>query len=153
MTGTLDNLPLLDGYELVHTVSDYYDDVVSGIATFQGAPHFYERVFDETASEYSDLFHLTPLSMESFNLGIESFEIFLRWREALNAGQTDLSTHPALPSDRERWCEIQDHLNENMKTIPVRAILVQGKVTTLGQRGRAFRALDALQAKWTIINR
>src|SRR5258708_2878617 len=85
------------GYERVFTVSDYYDGPRQGIADFHGKPHFYECIFDKVKVDYSDLFRLTPLNAETFNLAMEDWDI---WREdAYYAGKVDVDTHPALPQD------------------------------------------------------
>jgi hypothetical protein len=47
---------LKPGYEIVFTVTDYYDGSRGGIANFRGKPHLYKCVFDQTANDYSDTY-------------------------------------------------------------------------------------------------
>jgi len=56
-------------------VMDYYDGPRKGVANFRGQPHFYDCIFDERNDEYSDLYHLTPLSQRIFELAKEDWAI------------------------------------------------------------------------------
>jgi hypothetical protein len=66
---------LKPGYEEVFRVVDYYDGPRKGVANFRGKPHFYDCIFDEARDEYSDLYHLTPLSQYIFKLAKEDWDI------------------------------------------------------------------------------
>ena len=70
---------LRSGYEIVFTVSDYYDGPRSGIANYRGNPHYYECVFDDNNEEYSNIFQLMPVDEESFRLALEDW--LARWSE------------------------------------------------------------------------
>ena len=60
---------MVTGYELVHTISDYYDGPRSGIADFQDKAHFYQCVFDENVPMTGQInFNLAPLRQQYFNL-------------------------------------------------------------------------------------
>ena len=78
---------------MVFTVTDYYDGPRKGIANYQGKPHLYECIFDETADVYSESFLLTPLDLETFQLAMEGWEIWLHWEDAYYSGRADISTH------------------------------------------------------------
>jgi hypothetical protein len=104
---------LKPGYECVHTVDDYYDGPRRGIADYEGNPHLYECIFDESKDDYSNQFLVMPLDPETFQLAMEDWTIWKRWEVAFHAGQTDLSTHPALPSDRERHNELREILQKS----------------------------------------
>jgi hypothetical protein len=64
---------LQPGYEEVFTVMDYYDGPRKGFANFRGQPHFYDCIFDDDKDEYSDLYHLTPISQRVFELAKEDW--------------------------------------------------------------------------------
>src|SRR5579864_5985121 len=91
------------GFENVQVVHDYWDGPRTGIAEHGGRPHWFENIFDEQQDDYSDLFWLTPLSDNAVRLAQQQAAIFLRWRQAFDKGEVDLSTHPALPDDREAY--------------------------------------------------
>jgi hypothetical protein len=59
----------------------------------------YECIFAEAEDNYSDLFRLTPLDVEIFQLAMEDWSIWQRWELAFNTGKADISTHPALPHE------------------------------------------------------
>jgi len=93
-------------FEPVHTMTDYYDGPRRGIADLGGRPHLYESLFEEDRDGYGDVYELRPVDEETFRLALEDWERWLRWEDAYHAGQTTMSTHPALPADRARHDEI-----------------------------------------------
>lgn len=64
----MDALKLKPGYELVFAVTGYYDGPRKGTANYLGKAHLYERIFDETAGDYSESFLLTLLDTASFQI-------------------------------------------------------------------------------------
>ena len=62
------------GFEEVFTVTDYYDGPRSGVANFNGKPHFYESIFRD--NNYSDIYWLTPVSNEVFLSALEDWAIW-----------------------------------------------------------------------------
>src|SRR5437868_5445714 len=94
-------------YERVHTVFNYWDGIRSGIADFNGMPHYYECPFDEVKDDWAGYFLLKPIDEETFQLAMEDWAIWQRWYIACQTGKTTLETHPALPEDRKRHTEIK----------------------------------------------
>jgi hypothetical protein len=92
-------------FESVFAIYDFWDGPRTGIAEFMNAPHFFECVFDQDKDEWSNSFFLIPLGPEAFVAGMDTWNIFLRWRAAFDAGKTSLDTHPALPEDRTKYEE------------------------------------------------
>lgn len=95
----------------------WYDGPREGIADFQGKPHLYESLWDEKSLGgcWTDLFMLTPLDAETFELALEDWQIWCRWEAAFKAGNTTLETHPALPEDRHRHKELKTMLSERFE--------------------------------------
>ncbi len=91
----------------VFTVEDFWDGPREGFATFRGRPHHFRCIFDEAADDWTDRFHVTPVSDEALAAAREAWEIWLRWEEALVAGETTEETHPALPADRPRYEQLK----------------------------------------------
>jgi len=123
---------LQPGYEEVFTVVDYYDGPRKGIANFRGQPHFYDCIFDKTKDEYSDLYHLTPLSPDIFKLAKESWAIWKRWESAFHSGKATLESHPALPQDRARYQEIRAILDSALTTNAAACATQHGSFERLG---------------------
>ncbi len=102
-------------FEAVHTVTDYWDGPVEGIADFCGRPHRFQCRYDAEAEEYSKVFELRPLDEETFRLALEDWSIWLRWEAAFRHGEASLDSHPALPADRGRHDELKATLDERLR--------------------------------------
>jgi hypothetical protein len=139
---------LKPGYEVVHTVKDYYDGPRSGIANYGGSPHLYECIFDEQKEDYTDVFRLTPIDTETFKLALEDWTIWKRWEIAFHSGITDHSTHPCLPEDRQRHLEIKPILEERLVIEPTLAISRVGKFEPIGNVLLPKGVMRPLQVKW-----
>ena len=112
--------------ETVHTITEHYDGPVRGIADFRGQPHYYERQFNDSTDEWSDIYWLTPIDDETFGLAMEAWQIWRRWETAFHQHQTTLATHPALPADRARGDELATLLKQRLVVDQQRALVAQG---------------------------
>jgi hypothetical protein len=138
----LDANRLEPGYETVFTVTDYWDGPRQGIANYLGTPHFYECVFDKAKQDYSQLFRLTPIGPEIFQMAMEDWAIWEQWKSAFHAGTVDVKTHPALPHETERHEELKRTLDKVLVTDQTKAITRLGQFQVLG-------VMRTLQVKWT----
>jgi len=138
------------GYEQVFSVTDYYDGPLQRVADFQGEPHFYDRVFAVERDEYSDLFHLTPISHQTLELAIEDWAIFRRFELAFHTGKATIETHPALPQDRARHEELKVVLDAALRTDFDKCVTRIGIFETLGSQPLPRGVLRDLQVKWTM---
>lgn len=94
--------------DLIYTIENIHDGLpIAGAANFEGHPHYFECEFDADADEFID-YRLTPLTAATLRLVLEKWQIWLRWEAAMRAGQTPLETHPALPTERLRYDELQE---------------------------------------------
>ncbi len=110
--------------DIVHMVIDYWGGPIKGVADYRSNPHYFKALFDEEKDDWSDVFLLTPLNSETFQLFLESNRIWLRWKEAHERGQASDESHPALPEDRERMSELDNLISqklENDKHLTIRA--------------------------------
>lgn len=89
-------------WQKVHTVNEFYDGEIFGVADYQGRPHVYEKQWNDVSQEYGPLFRLSEIEPELLSLVLEDWEIWLRWEAAFHEGRETLETHPARPSERER---------------------------------------------------
>lgn len=115
-------------FERVYTMTDYYDGPRGGVANFRGAPHLYRSVYldSETWDPDEDRFELQPISSEALKLALEDWAIWRRWEDAFHAGQTDESTHPALPEDRARHEVVEAALARELAATANRRFIVRG---------------------------
>src|SRR5437868_13605566 len=89
-------------YEIVHTITDWYDGARAGIADLNGAPHYYENQWLEGEQNWSDIYFLKPLDAKTFALALEDWKMWLRWEKAYKEGKTTQETHPVLPEEKQR---------------------------------------------------
>lgn len=131
-----DHPSLTTEFEIVHTMTDYYDGPRSGIANYRGKPHIYESLFSD-ALENSDVFLLQPIDEETFRLAMEDWSIWCRWERAFHSRQTTQDTHPSLPQDRARHDELEAILTPRLHIEDARAFRARGRfeVHTPGQPG------------------
>ena len=129
----------MSDYETVHTITDWYDGARNGVADLNGKPHYYENHWNEGDSFWSDIFLLQPLNAETFELAIESWNIYSRWEVARQKGKASVETCPTLPEERERYDEIEKVLAERLVVSPetsvqVTAEFVYGELTKVKWR-------------------
>ncbi len=87
-------------FERVHTIPDWHDGPVTGLADFRGRPHRFRRRWDAEKDEYAPDFDLEPVSERALVLETQLWRIWVRWLDAFESGRTEHSTHPCLPEDR-----------------------------------------------------
>jgi hypothetical protein len=131
----------MSDYEIVHTISDWYDGAIAGIANLNGKPHYYEKYWQEGENFWSDTYFLKPLDDETFALAMEDWKIWLRWEKAFKEGKTTQETHPALPKERQRHEELSQILAERLVVIPEKSMKATAEFT-YGQ---------PTQVKWNIV--
>lgn len=139
------------GFERVHTMTDYYDGPRGGIADFRGTPHLYTSRYDDLRGEL-DTYELRAVDEETFRLALEDWEMWLRWKDAFDAGATTSETQPTLPADRARYDEIAPILEERLRSLDGPVIVAHGDFRPApghetGERGRA------LVVRWTPADR
>jgi hypothetical protein len=144
----MDFQELKNGYERVFTVTDYYDGPRQGVANFNGEPHFYDCVFSDLNDGYSNLYRLTPISTEVFDLAMEDWEIWKRWEHAFYQGITTQETHPALPTDRARHEEIKARLERELTSDLNSCIVRTASFAVVGNPQLQKGVIRPLQVRW-----
>jgi hypothetical protein len=132
-------------HETVFTVTDYWDGPRVGVANFKGEPHYFQCVFDKSADDWTRRFWLHPIDSKTFQLVLEAWQIWERWRDAFHAHQVRDETHPSLPEDRERHRAISLVLESQLRIDPPNDQLAEGNFEIVGPRNQlsSFR-------KWTV---
>lgn len=95
-------------YEPVHTVTEFHDLPLEGVAAFRGRPHCY-RV------QGRGLYRLWPIDDEAFHLALESWAIYVKLDQARQAGLVSEEGEGddealALPEDLQRYRELRQLL-------------------------------------------
>jgi hypothetical protein len=71
--------------------------------------------FDEAKGNYSDLFRLTPIDADIFQLAMEDWSSWQRWELAFKTGKTGIRMHPALPDETNRHLELKRILDRPLE--------------------------------------
>jgi len=114
-------------WQRVHTVNEFYDGEIFGVADYRGRPHVYEKQWNDVSQEYGPLFRLSEIEPELLALVLEDWAIWLRWEAAFHEGQATLETHPALPSDRARHEALKAEIGDRLEAKRGGPILTTGE--------------------------
>ena len=128
------------GYEIVHTITNWYDGARGGVADLNGKPHYYECQFDDATDDWSAIYFLEPLDRETLVLALEDWQIWLRWNSAFKEHKATIETHPALPADRERHDELSRLLADSL-------VIGSGHIKATGD----FKYGEPTLVKWTVV--
>jgi hypothetical protein len=102
----------------VYTINEYWDGPRLGVANVSSQPHIHESRFNSDKDDFEDLYFVSPIEPELLALIFEDWDIWNRWSEAFDRGETSKETHPALPQDRARHDEVTNLIGERFKTDP-----------------------------------
>jgi hypothetical protein len=141
-----------EGFERVYTFADYFDGPRSGVADFEGRPHFYDCIFSREADNFTNQFQLTPTSQEGLALALEDWAIWCRWQVAFRAGEATLESHPTLPEDQARHQELRSILEPVLRTDPRSCILRYGLFRLIEDGPLNVGGMRDLQVRWTVSN-
>lgn len=76
-------------------IQDFWDQPMSGVATFEGAFHAFQRIYDEVGQAWSSEFRLRPLSGTELAQFNEMDSIYKAWRADYDSGKA--GPHPQMP--------------------------------------------------------
>lgn len=136
-------------FEEVFTTTDYYDGPRQGIANFRGQPHFYDCIFSDVKQNYTNLYRLTPVAPDLFDLAMEDWEIWERWERAFHAGEAPEDSHPALPADRARHLEIKSVMDVRLKTDTTGCLIRAGAFIIAGPQSKMSGVLADLLVRFS----
>jgi hypothetical protein len=142
---------MIDDYETVHTMTDYYDGPRRGIADVSGLPHLYTSTWaDIDSDDGEEVFELRAIDAETQSLALESWAIWLRWEEAFHDGVTGLDTHPALPADRARRAVLDGILEPRLAAVEARPpdLRAHADFRVAEDRPRRRKGWQPLQVRW-----
>ena len=138
-----------DDFQTLHTIEDYYDGPRSGVADFDGQPHYYRSIYLDSPqwNPDEDRFELSPITQEVLAAACEAAAIFNRWDTARQATPFTFKGEDfgALPEERARYRELERFLESSYAAAAqVRRVLVHGE----------FRLCESspsrLQVRWRL---
>lgn len=109
-------------FEIVYTMTDWYDGPRRGIANYQRQPHLFESEWRDGENLDADTFLLMPIDPDAFCLALEDWAIWRRWETAFHQGKASEESHPALPEDRNRHEELERLLEGRLVVDPHQAV-------------------------------
>ena len=131
------------------TVDEYYDGPRTGVANFRGEPHFYECIFEENRSDYSNLFQLTPIDQKTFELALAAWRIWRKWEIAYHEGKVKWESHPALQVDTAKYRKMTRRLEGLLKTDPQKSITRIGQFAPIANQKLPKGVLFYFQVRWS----
>jgi hypothetical protein len=104
-------------FERVLAIWDIYDGPRTGIAEFNGIPHYFECIFDESAGDYSNFFRLSPVSEEFLQYAARQWAIFRSWEARFHRGLVSLESHPGHGKLDAEYDRLGTWLNTEVKSL------------------------------------
>ena len=133
-------------YEKVHTVNDYWDGPLIGVADYKGKPHRFELIFDENEDDYSTEYELQQISETEFKLIIQSWNLWIKWKNKKDRTKDEQNSHPVLPEDRKEYEKIVAKLKVLTETNKFPIFKVKGYFNRIGPEHHDF------EVHWSIDN-
>ena len=130
-------------WERVYTVNRFYDDPVLGIADFNGVPHIYEAILDSPEDADSGRYYLVPVQSDLMSLVLEDWDIWIKWKDALDKKRVKSSSPFALPEDRRRQKELKQLIGDRLTAISENSKIMKAEFI---QRGKSQ---NAWEVHWT----
>lgn len=115
------------GWERIYTIEQYWDGPILGVANFEGRPHVFECLFDDKRDEWSERYALSPIDEELLGLILEKQKIWRRWQKAFQEKQTPISTHPALPPDKEQHAAILEKTGNRLTGRTEKSVIMRAR--------------------------
>jgi hypothetical protein len=125
-------------YEKVHTVNDYWDGPIEGVADFRGKPHKFKLLFDENEDDYSTDYELQKISTKEFDLILQSWSLWIKWNDKKNKTKEEFDSHPILPSDKEECEKIDAQLKKLAESNDSNKFKIKGFFNRFGSEHHDF---------------
>jgi hypothetical protein len=106
----------------VHSVLDWHDGPLRGVADHEGRPHYFFRCWDMETDEWTDVFGLVPVSEEELHMDRRAWAIWRAWVRACNDASRDAGPHPLL-ADAEFRC-LSESFDASVKSRLASPVLV-----------------------------
>jgi hypothetical protein len=136
-------------FETVYTIRNFYDSARSGTADLHGAPHYFASIFDEEIDDYTQYFRLYAVTAEFMERELRLCAIFRTWQVRFRRGLEPLETHPSFGGVTSEYGELNDWLNEQIKTLAPIPLLYTATFRELPkQEEMPFETRPSLEVAW-----
>jgi hypothetical protein len=139
---------LFDVHEIVYMVWDLYDGPRSGIANFDGEPHYFRSISDPSGG-YTDSFQLFPVNRALLSLASEQWNIYREWERKFHSGSETPESHPGHGGIHARYDEIEAEIDSALRDLSPRTGVFGAEFRQLvGQPDLPFGCLRELEVQW-----
>jgi len=104
-------------FEPVLMTWDYYDGPRTGVAEYNGHPHFYKCIWDAEIGNYSDNFELSPIGNALLQSAIAQWKIFRAWELQFHTGKVTNDTHPGHRGNNLEYDRLEDELKTGIEKL------------------------------------
>ncbi len=146
---------MIETFERVYTVTDYWDGPREGLADYGGAPHVYRSIWLRDREEWDDdRFFLCPVTAEEARLVLEDWAMWHRFAEhsvvaRLPVPETQ-ADWGALPEDLHRHRELRLLLVPILALDRSRCIIAHAKFRLLGPPQVPGFILPRIEVQWRL---
>jgi hypothetical protein len=136
-------------FEKVHTINGIYDGIRSGTADFQGAPHYFESLFNDMMSNDTPHFRLYPVSAQFMERELRQWAIYRAWEVRFHRSLEPPETHPGHGGIVPEYDELSEWLNEQIKALaPIPSFYAATFRVLPGQEELPAGMLRAFEVAW-----
>jgi len=135
-------------FEIVHTLTDWYDGPRRGIADYHGQPCLLESEWQDGENLDAATFLLMPIDAETFALALEDWAIWRRWETAFHQGNATQESHPALPEDRSRHEELERLLQGRLVVDPAQTVRKKAEFRVRSDPDWSGCGWNPLEVRW-----
>ena len=138
-------------YEPLLMVWDYYDGPRSGVAMFEGKPHYFESKFNEEIDNYQLWFSLYLVSNSFVETARRQWGIYREWEYKFHKGEESTDNHPGKRGVDQTYDELEDRIQAELRTLEKRPGKYLADFRTIaGQEGLPKGMMRNLEAQWEI---
>jgi hypothetical protein len=129
---------------------DWYDGPRSGVADYDGRPHYFESQWADIDHIDKDWFKLSPISQEVFELELERERLWRKYAEASTIGIVGPEHHPFLPADRPRGEELLQLLKKALTIGEEQHLIGRAEFVSIDEQTRQTTGAEMI-VKWKIL--
>jgi hypothetical protein len=96
---------------------DFYDGPRTGLAQFNGNPHYFKCLWDESKSNYSENFKLSPIDASFLNAANKNWEHYRKWELKFHNGLIAVETHPGNRGLNLEYDKYEDYLKKRVSKL------------------------------------
>lgn len=145
---------MVEPFERVYTVTDYWDGPREGVAAYGGAPHLYRSVWRRDLDDWDDdRYFLCSITPAHAALAFEDWAIWQRFAEYYRGRQApvpaSLADWGALPEDLPRHRQLRQLLAPILAVARDRCFVARAEFRSLGPPREAGLFVPVLEVRWT----